>query len=359
MMNVSPSNLIRAASSTKVFSRWEDLMLTLSKKLPDLNSKYLKFDKIEENIPEWIEYFNSTVIELQRFKLFINKYQKEPINIPLNLKVVKNWLKDIKIAIGVSETLVESVKDISWIPSKEAGEETTPQMNNLKLELDIIKSSLYSLFISINKERRRLEIESRIFSKPVEKPKIEGRGKKVAVKLNDWSMKFLKSLIGNEEEKKVIVNDQSQIEFDASSFKPKRKQSLLKEDDNWEIISYTAIVNASISKLNKKKLQESPYQFEVEYIGGTNHHALGFSSLYEPGFWYWREALLLGVSRKIESWEKLMNWINTIKNQDSDYKLVFSKVVPYTQPVYKKGKYYWLLIPKDTIDLKIYNWDLA
>lgn len=301
------------------------------------------------------------------FETRINKLikQNHQAVVPINPKAMKKWRR---YSIGISaltEAISIHLRNNEWIPDPDIGEETTPAYEEVRGDLKAIQQATWALYLDLKKEAQRITLElqrrRRMPQPPVKKKKSNTSVRKTYIEqLNEWQLKNLPRFLGirSTDSLEDALNDATQLGFDSSKFKAKRQQILLPSSEDWGIISYTIILNAWISSVAVQKLQKSPYEFEPEYVGGSTHNAIGLKSTYEPGFWYLREGLLLGTPHSVATHENLKIFIEALSKMDDDYRFIFSKVVPWYNPIFRKRHKYWLLLPT-AIDLSLNTWDIA
>lgn len=341
--------------STLTLREWGDLCIKCVHALPDFETypNLYKLDKIIKEHNAWFFTLKNVVIPFLR--------DIEPFWLPhkrkFSLGRIREIIGYIKISRSLVDYLIYLLNDDTWIPCPDAGETTTEKFKLIINLLSSLTHNLKRLFFGLERAHKDLSlINARAPHLCAEKPILStdnSNVKNARYKLNEWQERELNKLLLQED------RQEKEVSLNSFNIEAKSDQFLLKKKEDFGIITYTIIVIGNISKSAFNLLNKNPYEFEVIYTGMTTHYTIGLDRVYEQGYYYFREAILLGTNEQINTFEKVTKFFEKLAMADKTWDLLFNSLVPSTTHIFRKGHYYWLLLPKSTKGITIENWGLA
>jgi anaerobic selenocysteine-containing dehydrogenase len=287
-------------------------------------------------------------------------------------KQISTWLRLVDVVSALAPGVAKNLQDPEvWVPlGKEGNEWTTPQLDEAREDLEIIRGILKDLRWDLNQEWKRLEVVARRLKNEPPKVKVsnepvttgKSRGRKT-FKQNEWQGKFLKDLLfkRQEEEEKVAPKkpkgQSAEITQETvKSYRPTQGHlESLGEEERAAVICHTVVTQGWFSSPALKVFNTNPFCYEVDYVGGANYEAAGLGRYHEKGYVYFREALLLATKPNSDPHKE----IAIMANQDPDWEFLQHQTKLYPEPVRRKSTYYWLLLPRQLESFSIDFWHLV
>jgi len=357
----SSSGSGKSATLSQTLKQLSEMCLTISKKLPNFVKYPYTLDSMtaKRKMPSWKQVVDFDLENLVKkvSSLLVNDGNKLRTKFKNEIGVLN---KRINNCIPV---LSDTFEDPSWIPSKKGGKSS--QLDQLNEDLSETLTAMLTLHSVLGEESKKIELlnKQENYRKETEKPLVQKPVEKKAnksktLKFEDW--KGLAKEIGTDIFKKSSLEDfsekdgdSSDDDIDTSMFQKKANQKLLEKEDSFGFVSYSVIVNGIIGRMGLKVLNNSPYNFDVNYYLDSTHGAIGLSRKHEAGVYLWKNALLVGTPKDINNYAKFVPFMNKKAVGDSKLRTLQTDTVALQEPHYYAGHYYWLLIPSKFHDFQI------
>ena len=316
--------------------RLRESCLACAKAFPDFSS-YKNIYRTRENLEKHSEIWK---VALPKCESTINRM--------LDLFKERNRsTKNIRIYTKTVDGLLRPIKKIleeNWIP-EEGFDAEDPQVKELVEKFEEVTSCLFSLhtLLKLFYEATKAKEIAATTSFRLKQPEPQKRIKKTTYKFEEWKQsECLKDFF-----KKIEPNKIEPKKGELTTVELKEvERDLLSKKELFGVVSHGIIITGWIGKQALEVLNSSPFQYEVSCWGRTAHHAIGLGRMVDGEYWLIKQALLLGTPIEIENHDQAIKFFAKQALLEEDWATVFKIAHLYTYPLRKKGKNYWIIIPR-------------